>query len=154
MGRRKGTGGGIEALLLGAFVVIFLIPKEIWVALLWLAGVAVLGWVGWRLYLYSQSARRASVLPPSAEDTGKTLAEIMAESSGKSAPVARRMRGPVATQRAPSPLPSSRPFTPAAALQPPQPQVTADLPPAVATPRRPTPALEPVPVRTTSPLRT
>lgn len=37
MGRRKGNGGGIGALLLGALVVILLIPKEIWIALFWIA---------------------------------------------------------------------------------------------------------------------
>ena len=46
MGRRKGNGGGIGALLLGALVVILLIPKEVWIALFWVAVVSLLGWVG------------------------------------------------------------------------------------------------------------
>ena len=37
MGRRKGNGGGIGALLLGALFVILLITKEILIALLLIA---------------------------------------------------------------------------------------------------------------------
>lgn len=83
MGRRKGNGGGIGALLLGALVVVLLIPKEVWITLFLGALAALVGWVGWRLFQNWQSARQTSVLPPPPEDTGKTLAEILGESAVK-----------------------------------------------------------------------
>lgn len=88
MGRRKGNGGGIGALLLGALVVVLVIPKEVWITLFLGAVAALFGWVGWRLFHNWQSARQTSVLPPPPEDTGKTLAEILGESAGKIPPPA------------------------------------------------------------------
>lgn len=149
MGRRKGNGGGIGALLLGALAVILLIPKEVWIALFWFAAAAFLAWVGWRLYRNWQSAQQASVLPPPPEDTGKTLAEILGESSGKSSPAARRAGGPAPVlQVAPPPPP---PSTPAITPPPLRPQATTSVARAVTEPSRPAPAQEPIPARTISP---
>lgn len=89
MGRRKGNGGGIGALLLGALIVVLLIPKEVWITLCLGAVAALLGWIGWRLFQNWQSARQTSVLPPPPEDTGKTLAEILGESAAKNPPPAQ-----------------------------------------------------------------
>ena len=149
MGRRKGNGGGIGALLLGALVVILLIPKEIWIALFWIAVVALLCWVGWRMFRKWQCAQQASVLPPPPEETGKTLAEILSESSGRSPPTARGAGGSASVlQVAPPPLPS----TPAITLPAPRSQASTGTGRVVIEPNPPTPAHEPVPVRTTSPL--
>lgn len=137
MRRRKGNGGGIGALLLGALVILLLIPKEVWIALFWAAVVALLGWVGWRLFRNWQSTQQTSVLPPPPEDTGKTLAEILGESSGSNPPATRRAGGPAPVSKvsAPPPLPS----TPAITPPPLNPQATAG-------------AREPAPVRTNPPL--
>ncbi len=149
MGRRKGSGGGIGALLLGALVVILLIPKQVWIALFWAAVVALLGWVGWRLFRTWQSAKQTSVLPPPPEDTGKTLAEILSESSGSRPPATSRTSGsvPVPQVSVPHSLPSTSAITPPH----PRPQATAGIGRAVTELSRPAPAHEPVPVRTTSP---
>lgn len=144
MGRRKGNGGGIGALLLGVLVVILLIPKEVWIALFWFAVVAFLGWVGWRLLRNWQSAQQDSGLPPPPEDTGKTLAEILSESSEKNPPATRRAGGPAPVPKVfpPTPLPP----TPAITPPPSRPQTTGT----VTELCRPAPAREPVLVRTTS----
>lgn len=134
MGRRKGNGGGIGALLLGALVVILLIPKEVWIALFWVAVVSLLGWVGWRLFRHWQSVKHASVLPPSPEDPGKTLAEILSESSATSPSATRHVVGPVPVPQASAPPPPSKPA----------------ITPQAAEPSRPVPAHEPSSVRTTS----
>lgn len=136
-------------MLLGTLVIILLIPKEVWIALFWVAVVALLGWVGWRLFRNWQSAKLTSVLPPSPEDTGKTLAEILSESSGSNTPATRRAIGsaPIPRGSAPPPLPSTPAITPPS----PRPQATAGVGRAVTELSRPVPAHEPAPVRTTSP---
>ena len=134
MGRRKGNGGGIGALLLGALVVILLIPKEVWIALFWVAVVSLLGWVGWRLFRHWQSVKHASVLPPPPEDPGKTLAEILSESSAASPAATRHVVGPVPVPQTSAPPPPSK----------------LAITPQAAEPSRPVPAHEPVPIRTTS----
>lgn len=147
--RRKGHGGGIGALLLGALVVILLIPKEVWIALFWFAVVALLGWVGWRLYRHWRIAQQASELPPPPEEGGKTLAEILDQSPPKRAASRSSTHLPVSPQpRVPAPPPP-----PSAVEAAPPPVKEAPVPGAAVPPSRPAPALEPVAVRTTSPLR-
>ncbi len=125
MGRRKRGGGGIGALLLGALAVILLIPKQVWIALFWASVVALLGWMGWRLFRTWQSARQTSVLPPPPKDTGKTLAEILSESSGSRPPATSRTSGsvPIPQVSVPHPLPSPSAITPPH----PRPQATAGI---------------------------
>lgn len=121
-----------------------------WLALFWAAVVALVGWVGWRLFRNLQSAQRTSVLPPPPEDTGKTFAEILSESSGDKPPPAHRGGRPAAV-----PQVSASSLPPAArAIAPPlpTPRATPDPGMIITEPSRPVPAHESVPVRTSSPL--
>lgn len=140
MGRRKGNGAnGIVALLIGAVVLIALIPKQVWIALFWLMALAVACWIGWRMYRSWQSTHQASALPPPPpEDTGKTLAQILGESIGTGAPQCRQ-EGINASS-----APANGDQLSATATR------TAYRGMATITPA---PAQEPVAVRTTSPLR-
>src|SRR5690554_5411678 len=149
MGRRKGTKENLW--LVGGLVllgVILMIPKEVWIALFWFALVAFLTWVGLHLYRNWQSTQQSSVLPPPPEDTGKTLAEILRESSGETHPTERRAGAPaqVSQVAVPPPLPSTLAVSP----PPFNAQATAGMAPAVIEPGRHAPAPDPVSARTNS----
>lgn len=149
MGRRRGTTESrwlvAGLVLLG---VMLMIPKGVWIALLWYAVLAFLTWLGLHLYRRWQSTQRSSALPPPPEDTGKTLAEILRESSRQTPPTASRASAcaPVSQLAVPSRLPSTLPITPS----PSNGKATTGIAPAVSEPSGPAPALDPPSVRANS----
>lgn len=149
MGRRKGT---TENLWLVAGLVLLdvmlMIPKGIWIALFWYAVLALLTWLGLHLYRHWKSTQQSSALPPPPEATGKTLAEILRESSREMPPTASRAgaSAPVSQFAVPSRLPSTLAVTPS----PSNGQATTGIAPAVSDPSGPTPPLDPTPARSNS----
>ena len=134
MGRRNSAKGNLWLIVgLAILALVLMIPKEVWIALFWIAVLCGCAWWAWR----KANAPHGNKLPsPDVEaappTSGKTLAELIADSrrpAPRHVPTIRSTPAPRAPTSASPPVRASRP---------------------VPVPDRPAPATEPLRVRISS----
>lgn len=144
MGRRNSAKGNLWLIVgLAVLALVLMIPKEVWIALFWIAVLCGCSWWAWRKAHVPRDNKFPSpdleAAPPANE---KTLAELIADSR-RPAPG----HAPTVPSTPASPDPVRTP-PPVQAPRPAQPSIPSPRP--VQVPDRPAPATEPIRVRISS----